>query len=75
MRPAGGLFELEALPSARFSESSEVPASSDPLAPSFMPFLNSLVDLPTERASSGSFFAPKIRTTITRTTIHSGPGL
>src|SRR4029450_191386 len=51
-----------AFPSERFSTSSEVPASSDPEAPSDIPFLNSLEDLPSDRARSGSFFAPKRKT-------------
>src|SRR4029453_3957478 len=54
--------EVCALPSERFSTSSEVPASSDPVAPSDIPFLNSLEDLPSDRARSGSFFAPKRKT-------------
>src|SRR4030095_15771605 len=54
--------EVCALPSERFSTSSEVPASSDPEAPSDIPFLNSLEDLPSDLARSGSFFAPKRKT-------------
>src|SRR4029453_3448037 len=54
--------EVCALPSERFSTSSEVPASSDPEAPSDIPFLKSLEDLPSDRARSGSFFAPKRKT-------------
>ena len=42
--------------------------------PSLMPFLNSPWARPTERAISGSFFAPNSTTTAMRpTTIHSGP--
>ena len=42
--------------------------------PSLMPFLNSPWARPTERAISGSFFAPNSTTTATMpTTIHSGP--
>src|SRR4030095_16501515 len=53
--------EVCALPSECFSTSSEVPASSDPEAPSDNPFLNSFEDLPSDRAISGSFLAPTRR--------------
>src|SRR5918994_2641721 len=66
---------VSALRCARSSTSSVVPAASASVAPSDIPFLNSDEDLPTDRASSGSFFAPNNRTRTTRTTIHSGPGL
>src|SRR6185436_2780647 len=58
----GGYSGVCALPSVRCSASSGVPACSDPEAPSDIPFLNSLEDLPSDRARSGSFLAPNRKT-------------